>query len=204
VTAAAVLTLVDQGHMSLDRRVPYTRADLLNYAPITKQHVDAGFMTVDDLCAAATVWSDNMAANLLLGLLDGPAGWTRYVRSLGDTISRLDRTEPDLNTAIPGDPRDTTSPDAMIHNLDAVLVGKSLSDASRARLEDWMFAGNITGNAARRSTEWLVRRATSRDRATRGPKMTSGSSSRLGAPRSSPPFTTRNPPSLYHPRASHR
>jgi beta-lactamase class A len=145
VTAAAVLTLVDQGHMSLDRRVPYTRADLLNYAPITKQHVDAGFMTVDDLCAAATVWSDNMAANLLLGLLDGPAGWTRYVRSLGDTISRLDRTEPDLNTAIPGDPRDTTSPDAMIHNLDAVLVGKSLSDASRARLEDWMFAGKITG-----------------------------------------------------------
>ena len=110
----------------------YTRADLLNYAPITKEHVDAGFMTVDDLCAAATVWSDNMAANLLLGLLDGPAGWTRYVRSLGDTISRLDRTEPDLNTAIPGDPRDTTCPDAMIHNLDAVLVGKSLSDASRA------------------------------------------------------------------------
>jgi beta-lactamase class A len=51
-----------------------------------------------------------------------------------------------LNTAIPGDPSDTTTPDAMIDNLNAVLVGKSLSDASRARLEDWMFAGKITGN----------------------------------------------------------
>lgn len=91
VGAAAVLTQVDQGHLSLDRRVPYSRADLLNYAPITKEHVDAGFMTVDDLCAAAIVCSDNTAANQLLGLLDGPAGWPCYVRSLGDTISRLDR-----------------------------------------------------------------------------------------------------------------
>ena len=144
VSAAAILTRVDQGQLSLDRRVPYSKADLLSYAPITKEHVDTGFMTVEDLCAAAIVWSDNTAANLLLALLDGPAGWTRHVRSLGDTISRLDRTEPDLNSAIPGDARDTTTPDAMIHNLDAVLLGKSLSDASRAKLEGWMFAGKIT------------------------------------------------------------
>jgi beta-lactamase class A len=71
---------------------------------LTKEHVDAGFMTVDGLCAAAIVWSDNTAARTARRSI----GWTRYVRSLGDTISRLDRTEPDLNTAIAGDPRTTT------------------------------------------------------------------------------------------------
>ncbi len=146
LSAAAILAQVDLGRMSLDRRVPYTHADLLGYAPVTSKHVGAGFMTVDALCAAAIEWSDNTAANLLLGLLGGPAGWTRYARSLGDMSSRLDRTEPDLNAAIPGDPRDTTTPDAMIRNLDAVLLGKALSDASHARLEGWMLAGQITAN----------------------------------------------------------
>lgn len=146
LTAAAVLTLVDRGQMKLDRRVPYNRAYLLEYAPITRKNVDSGFMTVDALCAAAVEWSDNTAENMLLGLIGGPAGWTRYARSIGDTTSRLDRIEPVLNTAIPSDPRDTTTPDAMVQDLDAVLLGKALSDVSRARLENWMFESKITSN----------------------------------------------------------
>jgi beta-lactamase class A len=149
LTVAAVLEQVDRGKMSLDRTVAFTRADLLAYAPITKQHVDAGSMTVDALAAATIAWSDNTADNLLLALIGGPAGWTRYARSLGDGVSRLDRLEPELNSAIPGDPRDTTSPAAMIRNLDAVLLGKSLSDASRMRLEAWMFNSTITGSLLR-------------------------------------------------------
>src|SRR6185312_11710602 len=137
LTVAAILQQVDRGEMSLDRKVSFTHADLLSYAPITRQHVDAGAMTVDALAAATTAWSDNTAANLLLALVGGPTGWTRYARSLGDGVSRLDRIEPALNSAIPDDPRDTTSPAAMVRDLDVVLLGKALSDASRKRFETW-------------------------------------------------------------------
>lgn len=116
-------------------------------------------MTVAALGAATVTWSDNTAANLLVAELGGPAGWTRYARSLGDTISRLDRLEPDLNTAIPGDPRDTTTPDATIPDLDAVLLRNALSDASRLRLMGWMLASTITGTlAAGRTAGRLARR----------------------------------------------
>lgn len=149
LTVAAILEQVDRGTMSLDRKVTFTRADLLSYAPITKQHVDAGGMTVDSLAAATIAWSDNTADNLLLALIGGPAGWTRYARSLGDGVSRLDRIESALNSAIPGDPRDTASPASMVRNLDVVLLGKALSDASRMRLEAWMFNNTITGTLLR-------------------------------------------------------
>jgi beta-lactamase class A len=146
LTVAAILTMVDQRQMQLDRRVRYGRADLLEYAPITRKNVDASAMTVDALCAATIEWSDNTAANLLLGLIGGPTGWTRYARSIGDATSRLDRIEPALSSAIPGDPRDTTTPDAMVDDLNRLLVGTALSDASRTRLQNWMFGGKITGN----------------------------------------------------------
>ena len=146
LTCAAVLAMVDQRQMQLDRRVSYSSADLLKYAPIARKNVDAGFMTVDALCAATIEWSDNTADDLLLGLIGGPAGWTRYARSIGDTVSRLDRTEPALNSAIPGDARDTTTPGAMVRDLSAVLLGNVLNDASRARLENWMRDGKITAN----------------------------------------------------------
>lgn len=146
LTTAAILTMVDRGHIKLDRRVPYGRADLLEYAPITRKNADAGFMTVEALCEAAIEWSDNTANDLLLGLIGGPPGWTSYVRSIGDSASRLNRTEPNLNTAIPGDPRDTTTPDAMVRDLNVVLLGKALSDASRARLENWLLESKIDSN----------------------------------------------------------
>jgi beta-lactamase class A len=88
--------------------------------------------------------SDNTAANLLLNTIGGPAGLTAYVRGLGDSVTRLDRTEPDLNEARPDDPRDTTSPNAMVRNLQQILLGDALSGRSRTRLADWL-AGGTTG-----------------------------------------------------------
>jgi beta-lactamase class A len=149
LTAAAILTMVDQGQMELDRRVPYGPADLLEYAPIARKNAGTGFMTVDALCAAAIEWSDNTAANLLLGLIGGPQGWSRYARSIGDATSRLDRTEPALNSALPGDPRDTTTPDAMVRNLNLLLVGKALSPVFRTRLENWMLGSKVTDHLLR-------------------------------------------------------
>jgi beta-lactamase class A len=138
MAVAALLKRVDAGQERLDRFVHYGAGDLLSYAPASKAHVAEGGMKLAELCAAAIELSDNTAANLILGSIGGPAGWTKFVRSLGDRQSRLDRTEPTLNTAIPGDPRDTATPWAMVGDLNAVLLGDALSPASRGLIIGWM------------------------------------------------------------------
>jgi beta-lactamase class A len=140
MAVAAVLARVDAGAERLDRFVRYGAADLLSYAPVTRAHVGEGGLPLADLCAAAVEVSDNTAANLILASLGGPAGWTRYVRSLGDGVSRLDRIELKLNSSIPGDPRDTTTPNASLSDLRKTVLGDALKPASRRRLQDWMVA----------------------------------------------------------------
>jgi beta-lactamase class A len=143
LTAAAVLALVDAGSERLDRKIPYGTADLLEYAPVTKAHAGEGAMSLGDLCAAAIDWSDNTAANLLLQVIGGPPAFTRYVRALGDELTRLDRNEPTLNTAIAGDERDTTTPAAMVGDMRAVLLGDRLSPGSRRQLETWLIGDRV-------------------------------------------------------------
>lgn len=110
LAVTAVLSRVDGSQEQLDRRIAYGESDLLEYAPVTRAHVGEGGMTLGDLCAAAIEQSDNTAANLILGTLGGPSAVTAYARSLGDSVTRLDRTEPTLNDWQPGEQRDTTSP----------------------------------------------------------------------------------------------
>ncbi|MFO0609707.1 MAG: class A beta-lactamase [Polyangiales bacterium] len=139
--AAAVLAEVDRGVLSLDARVPFSAADLLEYAPATRARVAEGAMTVGELARVAVTVSDNTAANLLLARIGGPAGVTRFARAQGDVVTRLDRTEPALNEGAPGDPRDTTSPRAMAGLVRRVVCGdRALSLASRERLRVWMRA----------------------------------------------------------------
>ena len=135
-----VLARVDQGQEMLDRRLKYGKDDLLDYAPVAREHLAQGGMTVKDLAEAAIVWSDNTCANLLLASIGGPAGVTMQARALGDPVTRLDRNEPTLNSATPGDPRDTTAPLAMLDDMDRILLGDVLSGASREMLTDWMIA----------------------------------------------------------------
>lgn len=138
--AAAVLAGNDRGEIALDQWIPYTDQDLLEYAPVTRAHVSEGGLIVDSLLAAAVEWSDNTAANLLLDRIGGPAGLTRFIRSVGDSVTRLDRTEPGLNSNLPADPRDTTTPRAMVELLRPILSGHVLSPANRDRLLEWMRA----------------------------------------------------------------
>lgn len=149
VTVGAVLRRVDAGREQLDRHISYTAADLLEYAPTTRANVARGWMTVGALCEAAVELSDNTAANLLLASLGGPPAVTAFARSIGDPVTRLDRNEPSLNTAIPGDPRDTTSPSAMLGDLRALVLGKALSDASRATFTGWLVGSQTGGNRLR-------------------------------------------------------
>ncbi|MCJ2019778.1 class A beta-lactamase [Methylobacterium sp. E-065] len=148
LAAAAVLARVDAGSEQLDAPVPYRADALLSYAPVTRKALEtqggAGRLSVAELCAAALEWSDNTAANLLLARLGGPEGLTVWLRNTGDPVTRLDRDEPTLNTAIPGDPRDTTTPEAMRATLGRILLGTVLAPPSRARLEGWM-VGSQTG-----------------------------------------------------------
>ena len=134
----AVLEKTDQGALSLARRIPYTEADLLEYAPIARAHLAEGGLTVQALCEAAVELSDNTAANLLIALIGGPAALTARLRAWGDAETRLDRNEPSLNSAIPGDPRDTTTPAAMAASLERLIYGAVLKPGSRALLKGWM------------------------------------------------------------------
>jgi beta-lactamase class A len=136
---------VDVHQENLDRNLSYGPEGLLERAPITKQHVGQGGMTVRDLCAAAIEYSDNTAGNLLLKAIGGPEGLTQYARSLGGPMTRLDRTEPTLNTGLDGDERDTATPDSMLQDLRELLLTDKLSAASRQQLEAWLVA-NTTGN----------------------------------------------------------
>ncbi|WP_207460281.1 class A beta-lactamase [Azospirillum sp. SYSU D00513] len=143
--AAAILRRVDEGRESLDRRIPVTPADMVPYAPFTETRLNGPAPTVAELCESTMTLSDNVAANLLLPAVGDPAGLTAFVRTLGDRHTRLDRNEPTLNSAIPGDPRDTTTPDAIIHSMERLMIGDALRPASREQLIHWMVA-NKTGD----------------------------------------------------------
>jgi beta-lactamase class A len=126
--------------MALAERLTYGRADLLENAPVATEHVAEGAMTIDALARAAVTVSDNTAANLLLSNVGGPPGLTRFYRAQWDPVTRLDRSEPALNSNEAGEVRDTTSPLAMVGLLRTVLCGHALSRASRERLLGWMQA----------------------------------------------------------------
>ena len=138
LAAAAVLKQVDGRHEKLDRFVSYDAKDILEYAPVTKAHLKDGGMTLGALCAAAIEQSDNTAGNLLLDTIGGPIGVTKFVHSIGDEMTRLDRKEPGLNSAIPGDERDTTTPAAMCADIQRLLLDNVLTKSSRHQLEDWL------------------------------------------------------------------
>ncbi|KAA0687811.1 class A beta-lactamase [Azospirillum brasilense] len=143
--AGAVLKRVDEGRERLDRRIPVTKADMVPYAPFAETRLDGPPPTVAELCEATMTLSDNVAANLLLPTVGDPAGLTAFLRTLGDQKTRLDRNEPSLNSAIPGDPRDTTTPAAMVHSMERLMLGDALTPASRDQLIAWMVA-NRTGD----------------------------------------------------------
>jgi len=136
--AAQALHAAEQGKGSLDARIRYKRSALVPNSPATGPHADGAGMTVRELCEATVSLSDNTAANLLLARLGGPAGFTRYLRGLGDTVTRLDRIEPAMSECKPGDVRDTTSPLAMLSSLQKVTLGNAITPASCQQLLEWL------------------------------------------------------------------
>jgi beta-lactamase class A len=159
LAAAFVLSRVDKNEEKLDRRVRFSKADLVTYSPGTQPNVGERGMTIAEICEAAVTLSDNTAGNLLLASFGGPAGLTSFFRSLGDQVSRLDRIELELNTHDrPGDVRDTTTSAAMLENLRKLLFTDVLSPRSRSQFAAWLIA-NKTGDTRLRAgfpKTWLV------------------------------------------------
>ena len=154
---AAVLARIDRRRDRLDRAIPVRASDILDVSPVSKAHV-GGTATVAELCEATIIYSDNSAANLLLPAVGGPAGLTAWLRGIGDGVTRLDRIEPFMSEARPGDPRDTTTPDAIAATWERLLLGTILAPASRALLTRWLVA-NTTGDTRLRAglpQGWIV------------------------------------------------
>ena len=163
--AALVLHRVDAGLEQLDRPVRFGVADQVAYGPVTEPKLPDGQLSVGELCGAIVTVSDNTAANLLLRSFGGPVALTAWLRSIGDPTTRLDRTEPTLNTAIPGDLRDTTTPRAMATTLRRIALGEVLAPASRQQLLGWMQA-STTGDKKIKAglpAGWRVAGKTSND-----------------------------------------
>lgn len=135
---AACLREADHGRLDLAQVLTYSEADLLPWAPVTRQNLADGGMSIAALAQAAQELSDGVAANLLVRRLGGPAAVTAKFREMGDTETRLDRYEPDLGLVLSADLRDTTTPSAMARLVGRITTGDLLQTSSRERLVQWM------------------------------------------------------------------
>lgn len=141
---AAILAGAEGGKFGLEGSISFGKEDLLDYAPVVRKNLKRGRMTMAELAAAAIEVSDNSAANLLLPMIGGPEGLTRFLRAHGDAVTRLDRNEPALNENAEGDPRDTTSPAAMGAVM-ATLLFRDLKPESADMLRGWLNASTTGG-----------------------------------------------------------
>jgi beta-lactamase class A len=158
VIAAAFLAKVDKGEDSLSGKVVIDESNLVSYSQLTETRTGGAGMSMAEICETAITLSDNTAGNTILESIGGPSGVTQFARAICDQISRLDRWETQLNEAAIGDPRDTTSPKAMMETLQKLLFGSTLSQASKRQLQSWM-TDNKTGDAKLRAglpSDWIV------------------------------------------------
>jgi beta-lactamase class A len=135
--AACALARAERGTEKLDRPVPILKSDMVSHAPVSGPAVGAT-LTIEQLCKAIVEVSDNAAANILIREIGGLDAWRAWYRSIGDNVTRVDRLETELNTAIPGDPRDTSTPAQFVANLESLLKRGLLSPTSLALLERWL------------------------------------------------------------------
>ncbi|OAR24014.1 class A beta-lactamase [Streptomyces sp. ERV7] len=146
LAAGAVLRKYSLDGMT--KLITYSKDDLVANSPVTEKHVDTG-MTLGELCDAAVRYSDNTAGNLLFDALGGPKGLERALRETGDTVTRVERREPDLNQWAPGTVRDTTTPRALAKDLRAFVLGDRLGTAERAQLTRWLRTNTTGGELIR-------------------------------------------------------
>ncbi len=157
LACAKLLSDAEKGLQSLESTTVISAASLIEWSPITKNKIGEK-ITLKQACEAAMTMSDNTASNIILAGIDGPKGLTQFMRSIGDNITRLDRIEPELNEALDGDNRDTSTPNAMVKSLHTLLFGDVLSQRAKSQLKKWMIDNKITGDLFRSvlPNGWLI------------------------------------------------
>ena len=148
LACATLLRNVDVGKASLTDTAKLDKNALVTYSPVMEKH-QGNTISVGEACSATMRTSDNTAANIVLDTIGGPDALTQFVRQLGDTITRLDRIEPELNEARPGDKRDTTTPNAMVNTLNELMFSNVLSEKSKTQLTRWMMDNQVSDNLLR-------------------------------------------------------
>jgi beta-lactamase class A len=155
---AALLDADGKGTADPDRKVTVRRSDIVSYSPVTEKRIDGTPLTLRELCEITVTVSDNAAANIVLKEIGGPQGLTAFLRAIGDGVTRADRWEPESNTGIPGDERDTTSPNAAAESLRGLVLGDALPADAREELTGWLI-GNKVGDATLRAglpKDWRI------------------------------------------------
>jgi len=135
--AAATLLRVQAGEERLDRAIPVTQADMINHAPVTGPAI-GGTLTIEQLMKGTVEVSDNPAANILIREMGGLDALRAFYRGIGDTDTRVDRLEPEMNR-LDGD-KDTITPVRSVANIHRLLVSPDtpLSAASKSLLMRWL------------------------------------------------------------------
>lgn len=147
---AALLDAAEKGTADAKRELVVQESDIVSYSPVLEKHVGGKGFSIVELCEVTVTTSDNAAANLVMAELGGPEGVTAFLRRIGDDKTRIDRWEPESNTGIPGDPRDTTTPWAAAETLRKLVLGDALEPQARVTLTSWL-EGNKVGNSTLRA-----------------------------------------------------
>ncbi|MCW2396983.1 class A beta-lactamase [Sphingobium sp. B2D3C] len=154
--AAMTLRESDAGRLDLAEELSFSQADLVAYAPVVEENLARGRLPIFSLAQAIQITSDNAAANILMRRLGGPEALTRFWREIGDSTSRLDGYEPEINVIPPGTEQNSTTPAAMAQTVRKIVLGDVLSAASRDRLREWMVQTQSGRNRIRAGipTDW--------------------------------------------------
>ena len=134
--------------LDLGLKVDIESDDLIVWSPVTK-HLVGKELSLENACTATMTMSDNTAANVVLTGVGGPNGLTEFLRLAGDSNTRLDHMEPELNHARPGDVRDTTTPNSMVVTLNELVYGNTLSQESKLKLKNWMMGNKVSDGMLR-------------------------------------------------------
>ena len=153
----AALDLATGETVSVNGNTPFPMASTVKVAVAATylSEVDAGRRSLDDQVggvSAATLMnamltrSDNHATDQLLAMLGGPATVNLWLRNHNLHGIRMDRTIAQLlaDRRDLRDPRDSSTPLAMLRLLQLIDSGQALSPESHARLLD-MMARCVTG-----------------------------------------------------------
>nr|WP_198552739.1 class A beta-lactamase [Psychromonas sp. Urea-02u-13] len=143
LACAKLLADAESGIVDINSTTMIDADSLITWSPVTEKRVGET-MSLKQACTATMVMSDNTAANIVLAGIDGPSGLTKFMRAIGDDVTRLDRIEPYLGEAIDGDPRDSSTPNAMVASLNRLLFAGVLSTEGKVQLKQWMMDNKVS------------------------------------------------------------